>query len=57
MLRELAVRNLALIEDVRVELTMGFCLDGRNWRGKTLLLAALACCWRTFDRPDSRRRR
>jgi DNA repair protein RecN (Recombination protein N) len=42
MLRELAVRNLALIEDVRVELDMGFCAwTGETGAGKTLLLAAV----------------
>ena len=42
MLRELAVRNLALIEDVRVELEMGFCAwTGETGAGKTLLLAAV----------------
>ena len=42
MLRELAVRNLALIEDVRVELDMGFCAwTGETGAGKTLFLAAV----------------
>jgi DNA repair protein RecN (Recombination protein N) len=42
MLRELAVQNLALIEDVRVELTTGFCAwTGETGAGKTLLLEAL----------------
>ncbi len=42
MLRELAVQNLALIEDVRVELQPGFCAwTGETGAGKTLLLAAL----------------
>ncbi|HEV8059967.1 MAG TPA: DNA repair protein RecN [Gemmataceae bacterium] len=42
MLRELAVRNLALIEDVRVELEAGFCAwTGETGAGKTLLLAAV----------------
>jgi DNA repair protein RecN (Recombination protein N) len=42
MLRELSVRNLALIEDVRVELEMGFCAwTGETGAGKTLLLAAV----------------
>jgi DNA repair protein RecN (Recombination protein N) len=42
MLRELAVQNLALIEDVRVELSPGFCAwTGETGAGKTLLLAAL----------------
>lgn len=42
MLRELAVRNLALIEDVRVELETGFCAwTGETGAGKTLLLAAV----------------
>jgi DNA repair protein RecN (Recombination protein N) len=42
MLRELAVQNLALIEDVRVELQAGFCAwTGETGAGKTLLLEAL----------------
>src|SRR2546430_5022541 len=42
MLRELFVQNLALIEDVRVELHAGFCAwTGETGAGKTLLLEAL----------------
>jgi DNA repair protein RecN (Recombination protein N) len=42
MLRELFVQNLALIEDVRVELRPGFCAwTGQTGAGKTLLLEAL----------------
>src|SRR5262249_24199392 len=42
MLRELSVQNLALIEDVRVELQPGFCTwTGETGAGKTLLLEAL----------------
>src|SRR5207249_3486866 len=42
MLRELAVQNLALIEDVRVELQPGFCAwTGETGAGKTLLLEAV----------------
>src|SRR6202011_3796144 len=42
MLRELSVQNLALIEDVRVELRPGFCAwTGETGAGKTLLLTAL----------------
>src|SRR5262245_35674633 len=42
MLRELFVQNLALIEDVRVELQPGFCAwTGETGAGKTLLLSAL----------------
>jgi DNA repair protein RecN (Recombination protein N) len=42
MLRELYVQNLALIEDVRVELCPGFCAwTGETGAGKTLLLEAL----------------
>ncbi len=42
MLRELAVQNLALIEDVRVELHGGFCAwTGETGAGKSLLLGAL----------------
>ena len=42
MLRELSVQNLALIEDVRVELQPGFCAwTGETGAGKTLLLEAL----------------
>src|ERR1700761_1015586 len=42
MLRELSVQNLALIEDVRVELQAGFCAwTGETGAGKSLLLGAL----------------
>jgi len=42
MLRELSVQNMALIEDVRVELEPGFCAwTGETGAGKTLLLTAL----------------
>jgi DNA repair protein RecN (Recombination protein N) len=42
MLRELSVQNLALIEDVRVELADGFCAwTGETGAGKSLLLGAL----------------
>jgi len=42
MLRELSVHNLALIEDVRVELKEGFCAwTGETGAGKSLLLGAL----------------
>src|SRR5262245_26327449 len=42
MLRELAVQNLALIEDVRVELEPGFCAwTGETGAGKSLLLGAV----------------
>jgi DNA repair protein RecN (Recombination protein N) len=42
MLRELFVQNLALIEDVRVELQPGFCVwTGETGAGKSLLLGAL----------------
>src|SRR5437870_4771033 len=42
MLRELSVHNLAVIEDVRVELEPGFCAwTGETGAGKTLLLEAL----------------
>src|SRR5262249_7844157 len=42
MLRELAVQNLALIADARVELQPGFCAwTGETGAGKTLLLEAL----------------
>ncbi len=42
MLCELSVQNLALIEDVRVELEAGFCAwTGETGAGKTLLLTAL----------------
>jgi DNA repair protein RecN (Recombination protein N) len=42
MLRELAVQNLALIEDVRVELQPGFCAwTGETGAGKSLLLGGL----------------
>src|SRR5215469_4303337 len=42
MLRELFVQNLALIEDVRVELQPGFCAwTGETGAGKSLLLVAV----------------
>lgn len=42
MLREVSVQNLALIEDVRVELRSGFCAwTGETGAGKSLLLGAL----------------
>src|SRR4051794_40759609 len=42
MLRELSVQNLALIEDVRLELEGGFCAwSGETGAGKTLLLQGL----------------
>ncbi len=42
MLRELTVQNLALIEDVRVELQPGFCAwTGETGAGKSLLLGAM----------------
>ncbi len=42
MLRELSVQNLALIEDVRVELEGGYCAwTGETGAGKSLLLAGL----------------
>ena len=42
MLRELSVQNLALIEDVQVELEEGFCAwTGETGAGKSLLLTAL----------------
>ena len=42
MLRELAVQNLAVIEDVRVELRSGICAwTGETGAGKSLLLGAL----------------
>src|SRR3954447_8787383 len=42
MLRELSVQNLAVIEDVRVELAPGFCAwTGETGAGKSLLLGAV----------------
>src|SRR3954466_16327942 len=42
VLRELSVQNLALIEDVQVELDDGFCAwTGETGAGKSLLLTAL----------------
>jgi DNA repair protein RecN (Recombination protein N) len=42
MLRELSVQNLALIEDIRVELEGGYCVwTGETGAGKSLLLTAL----------------
>jgi DNA repair protein RecN (Recombination protein N) len=43
VLRELSVQNLALIEDVRVELDSGYCAwTGETGAGKSLLLTALS---------------
>lgn len=43
MLRELSVQNLALIEDVHVDLEDGYCAwTGETGAGKSLLLTALA---------------
>jgi DNA repair protein RecN (Recombination protein N) len=42
VLRELSVQNLALIEDIQVELDKGFCVwTGETGAGKSLLLSAL----------------
>src|SRR3954471_14846219 len=42
VLRELSVQNLALIEDVHVELESGYCAwTGETGAGKSLLLTAL----------------
>ena len=42
MLRELSVQNLALIEDIHVELEEGYCAwTGETGAGKSLLLTAL----------------
>src|SRR5438270_11012307 len=42
VLRELSVQNLALIEDVHVELQDGYCAwTGETGAGKSLLLTAL----------------
>lgn len=42
MLRELSVQNLALIEDIRVDLQGGYCAwTGETGAGKSLLLTAL----------------
>ncbi|WZO99062.1 DNA repair protein RecN [Isosphaeraceae bacterium EP7] len=43
MLRELSVQNLALIEDVRIDLRAGYCAwTGETGAGKSLLLTALS---------------
>src|SRR4051794_21303395 len=42
VLRELSVQNLALIEDIHVELQAGYCAwTGETGAGKSLLLTAL----------------
>ena len=42
MLRELSVQNLALIEDIRIELEGAYCAwTGETGAGKSLLLTAL----------------
>ena len=60
MLRELSVQNLALIEDVRVELQPGFCAwTGETGAGKSLLLGRPRPAARRarLRRPAPRRRR
>jgi DNA repair protein RecN (Recombination protein N) len=53
MLRELSVQNLALIEDVRVELQPGFCAwTGETGAGKSLLLGALGLLLGERGSPD-----
>ena len=51
MLRELSIRNFALIEDLRLELAAGFIvLTGETGAGKSILMDALG--WVLGDRPD-----
>ncbi len=51
MLRELSIRNFALIEDLRLELPAGFIvLTGETGAGKSILMDALG--WALGDRPD-----
>ena len=62
VLRELSVQNLALIEDVQVELEAGYCAwTGETGAGKSLLLTALGWSWAARRRPTwsarARRRR
>ena len=53
MLRELSVQNLALIEDVHVELENGYCAwTGETGAGKSLLLTALALVLGGKSSPD-----
>src|SRR6516164_8567245 len=53
MLRELSVQNLALIEDVRVELEGGYCAwTGETGAGKSLLLTALGLVLGGKASPD-----
>lgn len=53
MLRELSVQNLALIEDVHVELEDGFCAwTGETGAGKSLLLTALGLVLGGKASPD-----
>lgn len=53
MLRELSVQNLALIEDVRVELDEGYCAwTGETGAGKSLLLTALSLVLGGKASPD-----
>ncbi len=53
MLRELAVQNLALIEDVRVDLAPGFCAwTGETGAGKSLLLGAIGLLLGDRGGPD-----
>ena len=54
MLRELSVQNLALIEDVRVDLAPGFCAwTGETGAGKSLLLGAIGLLLGERGSPDS----
>ena len=51
MLRELSIRNFALIEELRLELPPGFIvLTGETGAGKSILMDALG--WALGDRPD-----
>ena len=51
MLRELNIRNFALIEELRLELPPGFIvLTGETGAGKSILMDALG--WALGDRTD-----
>ena len=45
MLRELHIKNMAIIEDLRVELSEGFnVLTGETGAGKSIIVGALGLC-------------
>jgi DNA repair protein RecN (Recombination protein N) len=56
VLRELCIRNFALIEDLRLEMGPGcVVLTGETGAGKSILMDALG--WALGDRPDESQNR